>query len=183
MTHSSSLLPPSQRNYIHTHRPFFLSWSFSTNCCTLISARPHPGTVQGLRGSRDTSPLPSLSAVLKLLKHIEARSSRAIWEFQKCTWIFHSSCIFFKCQIQTIYAPQKPITEAFTKVKSSKESWFLHLAASFSYSDKKKPKNLCVDTAARGMMGWVSKCLIPLFMTLPLPGSDLSLFWAHQPKD
>lgn len=69
------------------------------------------------------------------------------------------------------------------RLKVQKESWFLHLAASFSYSDKKKPKNLCVDTAARGMRGWVSKCLIPLFVTLPLPGSDLSLFLAHQPKD
>lgn len=97
--------------------------------------------------------------------------------------IFHSSCIFLNVRFKQSMLCRSHLLKLSQRLKGQKESWFLHLAASFSYSNKKKPKNLCVDTAARGMMGWVSKCLIPLLMTLPLPGSDLSLFWAHQPKD
>lgn len=124
MTHSSSLLPLPQRGDIHTHthRPFFPRWRFCTNCCTFISAKAE------MQWGHFTPPQ-SLSALMRLLKHIEVRPSPAIWEFQKCTLIFHSSCIFFfKCQIQTIYALQKPITIAFMKVKSSKGK----LVSSFS---------------------------------------------------
>lgn len=84
------------------------------------SAQAHPDTYMGLRCTRG-----HLTLLLRLLKDTETRYLPVIF---KCTGIsfFFSFFFFFKCQI--ICVLQKPITEAFTKVKSSRGK----LVSSFS---------------------------------------------------
>lgn len=92
MTHSSSLLPLPQRDYIHTHTDNFSPGAGFVPTAALSSLLKHtPAEMQQGHFTAPQSP----SALLRLLKHREARPSPAIWEFQKCTLIFHSSCIFF----------------------------------------------------------------------------------------
>lgn len=63
------------------------------------------------------------------------------------------------------------------RLKVQEESWFLHLAASFSNLDKKKSKSKCTRRYSSNRderMGF--KDLILLLLILPLsPGSDLTL--------
>lgn len=133
MTHSSRLLPLPQRDYIHTLADHFSPGGGFVPTAALLSRLKHiPAEMQPGHFTPPQSP----SALLRLLKHREGRPSLAIWEFLKC-FVFW----FLRCQIQTIYALQKLITVAFMKVKSSKESWFLHLAASFNNSNKKMQKS------------------------------------------
>ena len=92
MTHSSSCLLLPQRDYILTHTDHFSPGGSFVPTATLSSQPKHiPTEMQ----QGHFIPPQSLSALLRLLKHREARPSLAIWEFQKCTLIFHASRLVF----------------------------------------------------------------------------------------